>query len=648
MSRAHLVLPGALTVYFAFNAGGFFPGSVALVAIVLALALVLRITIAARPLAGWSLGAAAAAGALALLSCWTLLSGLWSDVPSAALIEFDRLLVYLLEFALMATFPRRPGDLSVLLRWVAVAIAAAAVAGLATRLYPDVFEAVAGRNPARLAYPLTYWNAMAVLCALGAVLAAHLASGRGEPAAVRVLATASLPLLCVTGYFSFSRGAIATAVIGLVAYAVLAHPRRLLFTIASAGPAVVIALMAAYGAEALATDAYFRGEGPEEGRRVARVLAATMAGAGLLRLLLLLVERRVTRVQLAPARRRAVLAAVAALAVAVAAVAAVAFDAPERARAQYRGFVNANLVQESADTRQRLGQVSNNGRIDLWEVDLQAFRSDRLRGVGAGTFQFEWEREREYPAKSVDGHSLYLETLAELGYVGLALLGVALAVILLTLARNLRGPERHAHAAVLAAGGALLVHAGLDWDWEMPALFLWLFGAAGVAAARSEGGRRGGGPPRLARVVAGLLCLGLAVTPVLIARSQHALDRGVDAFARGDCAGAVDGALDSLAALRSRPEPYELLAYCDLRGGEERLAVRAMSAARARNPRDWRYAYGLAVAQALAGQDPRPAIATARRLSPRERLARELAHALQTDRPARWRRAAAATAIPTE
>ena len=49
--------------------------------------------------------------------------------------------------------------------------------------------------------------------------------------------------------------------------------------------------------------------------------------------------------------------------------------------------------------------------------------------------------------------------------------------------RRLRGPGRHAYAAFLAAAVALLIHAGVDWDWEMPALFVWFFGAAGVVLA---------------------------------------------------------------------------------------------------------------------------------------------------------------------
>jgi O-antigen ligase len=67
-----------------------------------------------------------------------------------------------------------------------------------------------------------------------------------------------------------------------------------------------------------------------------------------------------------------------------------------------------------------------------------------------------------------DAHSLYVETLAELGPVGLALLLLALAVPLLAL--RSRGDP------LLAAAGAgyvaFLVHAGVDWDWEQPSVTL--------------------------------------------------------------------------------------------------------------------------------------------------------------------------------
>ena len=73
---AWLLGPGALTVVFSFNAGGFFPEAVGLAAVALAIALVLRVTLADDPFGGLSRPLAVAAGGLALLAAWQLLSSL--------------------------------------------------------------------------------------------------------------------------------------------------------------------------------------------------------------------------------------------------------------------------------------------------------------------------------------------------------------------------------------------------------------------------------------------------------------------------------------------------------------------------------------------------------------------------------------------
>jgi O-Antigen ligase len=647
-AASHLLLPVAAagTAWAAFHAGGYFPDGPGVLAAALAVLLLLRVTLAAAPFASWTASATVAAGAGALLATWMLASALWSDAPARALFEMHRLLAYGLAFALMATVPRRPGTLAALLRWVLVAFAVVAAAGLATRVFPDVFHTIAGRQPSRLAYPLTYWNAMGVFCGLGAVLALHVASSGTERAWARISAGAVLPVIAVAGYFPVSRGGIGTAVIGAVLYLVLARPRRLLFTLLTAGPPTAVALLVAYHSDALATDTYFRGDGPAEGHRLALVVLGAVAAAAVLRLLVLPLERRVDAIRDVGRRgwRRAALG----VAVLVVIAGAVAVDAPARIHTEYRAFVEGNVVQEGTDVRSRLTAVGNNGRLDIWRVDADAIRAEPLHGTGAGTFAVDWTRWRRGDNQVVDGHSLYLETYAELGIVGLVLLGVLIVALLWGPARGLRGPDRHAHAAVLAAGVALLLHAAIDWDWEMPALFLWLFAAAGLAAARpwSPALAEARGPGRVARVAAGLCCLVLAVTPVLAVGSEHSLRRAAAAFDRGDCRTAVDGALSSIDALGVRADPFELLGYCDLRLGAAQLGVRAMQGARSRDPDNWRYAYGLALARARAGQDPRPAAQDALRLNPHEPLARTLVRRLRRNPPREWPAVAARSRLP--
>ena len=59
-----------------------------------------------------------------------------------------------------------------------------------------------------------------------------------------------------------------------------------------------------------------------------------------------------------------------------------------------------------------------------------------LRGSGAGTYALLWAQHRKTSFTVVDGHSLEIETLGELGIVGLALLAIALLTMLGALARR--------------------------------------------------------------------------------------------------------------------------------------------------------------------------------------------------------------------
>jgi hypothetical protein len=87
---AVFALPALLTLYLGFNGGGFFAGEPARVAVLMAILLVLRLTLAERPFDGLSPLLLVAGGALGLFAIWALVSVAWSDAPGRALVEFDR------------------------------------------------------------------------------------------------------------------------------------------------------------------------------------------------------------------------------------------------------------------------------------------------------------------------------------------------------------------------------------------------------------------------------------------------------------------------------------------------------------------------------------------------------------------------------
>jgi O-antigen ligase len=123
-------------------------------------------------------------------------------------------------------------------------------------------------------------------------------------------------------------------------------------------------------------------------------------------------------------------------------------------------------------------------RAYYWPVAWQALDSP-LRGLGSGGFAQLWALERPLPVNAVDAHSFVLETLLELGAVGLVVL-LATLVLPLAVARRLAGGWA---AGATGAYTAFLVHATVDWDWEMPVVTV--AGLACAAALLSA--------PRLAR-----------------------------------------------------------------------------------------------------------------------------------------------------
>jgi tetratricopeptide (TPR) repeat protein len=133
----------------------------------------------------------------------------------------------------------------------------------------------------------------------------------------------------------------------------------------------------------------------------------------------------------------------------------------------------------------RLFSFSGSDRAELWRVAIHDVRAHPILGSGAGTYAEEWLANRRITTQVVNAHNLYLETLAELGPVGLALLLLVLVGPLLAAVRARRRPLVPVAAAAYLA---FLVHAAVDWDWQLPAVTLAaLFtGCAILAAARAD------------------------------------------------------------------------------------------------------------------------------------------------------------------
>jgi O-Antigen ligase len=623
----------ALVVYYSFNAGGFFADTPAIVAVATLLVLAARMAVVERPFAGFGRGAAAGAAALGALAGWTLLSAAWSDAPGRAVLEGDRVLAYLLVLVLFAAGPFGGERLRWIVRGVAVGAIVVCVAALASRLAPDVFTTAPNIVEDRLSFPLTYWNALALLAAIGLALCVALASDPDEPWGARVGAAAAVPCLATTALLTFSRGGLVVAVLAVALTLFLGRPRAAAAALAAVALPTAVALVFAYRAPLLATQDPTSARAAAQGHRVAIVVIVATLAAGAL---LYSAERilRVRRVRGLPLGRRA---RVAAVALTLALLAVPVYH-------EVRRFGSAPAVATATDARARLTDPSSNGRVDYWRAALDGFRQEPLHGTGAGTYQLTWWRYRRTPAGVMHAHSLYLEALSDLGVVGLVLVLASLAAPLAGLARRINGSDRLAAGALLASAIAWTAHAALDWDWQVPAVTAWLFAAGGAALARPAP-ERGRGLPLLTRAGLGAALLVLAAGPALIAVSEHETEAALAAYTAGDCRRAASAARTANRALALRAEPSAVLGLCAARDGRYAAAITDMRTAHARDPGSWEYWYGLAIVRAAAGRDPRPDITAALRLDPREPALHAAALSFATTDPLTWKRGAASAPL---
>jgi tetratricopeptide (TPR) repeat protein len=408
---------------------------------------------------------------LALLA-WIAASLLWSPTVTHTMYEVERTIIYVSFAFALAVVGRR--SVQALLPALLAGIVAVAAYALATRLLPErvgTFDSFVGY---RLSEPLGYWNALSAFVAIGIVVAVGLAA-HARSITLRALSAASLVLLFPVLYFTFGRAGWIAVASGLAA-AIVVDPRRLrlVTTLLVTLPWPALALWRAYESPSLTTQYSALEDASEEGARLAVTIgvlavvsAAVMTGYALL----------ADRVTVGRGVRR-MYAAVLVLAL-VGCIAGViaAYGGPVDSARRALDSIRQSSPNVTGDQTKRLFSLSAHHRLEIWESALEDARANPALGSGAGTFERWWLEHRDVGHKVRDAHSLYLETLAELGPGGLALL---VAVIALPLAAAVRARRHPLVIPALAGFVALVVHAGVDWDWEFPAVFVAGLTCAGV------------------------------------------------------------------------------------------------------------------------------------------------------------------------
>ena len=114
---------------------------------------------------------------------------------------------------------------------------------------------------------------------------------------------------------------------------------------------------------------------------------------------------------------------------------------------------------------------ASNGRWQFWQAAIDQFEARPLTGHGAGSYEAWWAQHGSIAYFTRQAHSLYLETLGELGLVGLLLVVGLLGVVGVTAARRraaAAGEDRTTVAALAALALGFAVAVGIDWVWEIP------------------------------------------------------------------------------------------------------------------------------------------------------------------------------------
>lgn len=578
----------------------------------LALALV---TGAARvdrlPPVGW-----AAVAALAGLTAWTGISAQWAADGGAALLEFDRTSTFLALFLFAALVMSRLS-----LAWIAdglgAGIAVVGVLALVSRLVPGSLgsaslQVLLPSAATRLSYRLGYWNGLAVLVAFAFPLLLRAgAEERGRLA--RGVAVAPLPMLAVVVYLTSSRGGFLAAMLGTLVLVAASRRRTALV-----GAAAVVVAGSMIGIIVVSRSRHLV-DGP--------LTAKAISSEGTRALVWLIVISGVTAAlaALVPSALRVptwlgralVSSAVAAVAAAALASHPIArfedFRKPPPALAA-SGYVRAHLLSSNGS-----------GRWQFWRAAVAQFERHPLNGGGAGSYEAWWAKHGSLATFIRDAHSLELETMSELGVVGLALLVSFFALALLAARRCWSfgdDAQRSARAALLGVVISFLVASAIDWMWEMTVVTA----VAVVALGALVGSGTIGAQPiprgltrRTALVIIALAGIVSEAVPLL---AELEITRSERAVAAGNWRAAASAAAAARSLEPWAATPYLQAALVDERAGDLLDAGAQIRAAIARSPDDWRLRLIAARIYAKRGEIERARheLLRARDLNPRSPL----------------------------
>ncbi len=434
----------------------------------------------------WSIG---------LLLAFTALTGLsvaWSVAPDASWQDAGRMLSYCGVLAA-----------AVAIAWIApsgwrallggIVLGAAVVCGYAvlTKVLPDRLDA--NDIYARLQEPYGYWNAIGLTAAMGAIGCLWLGARRAGHAVLSALAYPAMGLMIVTLMLAYSRGALAALAVGALAWMCLVPlrlrgARVLIVGMLGAAPVVIWD----FSRHALSSDGVALAARTSAGHQLGVLLGAMLLGLTLAGVAIGFFGDR--RAPSSGARRAAGIALAALLVVAVAAFAGGLASSKRGLTGTVSHDLSALTDPNAAVPKNTPGRLTAVGsvRARYWNEALEIFDAHPALGAGAAGYETARLRYRTQPLDVRQAHGYLVQTLADLGIVGLAL---TLALLLAWMAaagapthpfnRRWRArrsppgiawrqtqlaytPERVGMLTMLSIVIVFGVHSFADWTWYVP------------------------------------------------------------------------------------------------------------------------------------------------------------------------------------
>src|SRR5262249_48491807 len=255
---------------------------------------------------------------------------------------------------------------------------------------------------------------------------------------VRSLAAGSGVLLLLTLYFTYSRGGWIAFFAGLgVAIAIDRRRLQLITTLVVLALWPMLAIWAASRSPALTHAGAALSAASRDGHGLAVITMALVVAAALT---ILVVDWLEAAVSIPHGLRRLYAGTLIFILAASLIVVFGRYGFPQTLATKAYDAFSTSKTDEGGNLNNRLFSLSGNGRTEHFHTAWQEARDHPGLGGGAGSYGQYWFAHRRASPTVHDAHNLYLETLAELGPIGLLLLVLVLGAPLAAVRRARSSP----------------------------------------------------------------------------------------------------------------------------------------------------------------------------------------------------------------